>query len=692
MKKINIRPAAFLACAAILTGCSENSWNDHLDGFEKPDVYDKTEAVKYELTDADYSTLSGLSANKALAVTDEEKAALAAIGTNKCFASEDEAHKYLPAFFENSGFPYFTANNGSSISAVYAVSKSTSPVVTAINKACPEYRVSAADYKSAWGSDEDYIEAFAPMTPAASNLPGILLSAYHDAVSGDYVVANYNMATSNPIFGSVSGGEEYEMTSVIKDVKKGDVLNIKGVVTGVSTRGFVVTDNAGSICYDQGKTGFNDDAITVGAQVTIKDGTVSSYSRCLQIAGDADAPCYTVTGTMDYNYPAPVKYDGAKVTAACEATGDMLAQYVELPGTLSVSGNYYNVNIEGTSYQGSVYNAPDFVKSQLKDGDKVTLMGYFVAVTGKAKYFNILVTGVNNKPIVASAAMTRSVVGTTATISENAVYTFNGSKWVVPSNTVVLQPSDYADMGQKYGNLSDDLPDTMLPAYMNANYHYAAEGDEMVVLYKYYSGSTKYQARPFSFTGSKWVAGVYREIVTEQYNKIEGEWMFDPSVTLTLPAVKGDAVSSAFYQACVDWVFENIDKPLGSTSIKSGVGYVTSYGNNEYYSGTSAYQNNVDLRASAALGQYPKGYEGMSNEEIVELEKVRFCTEVAPGALATLYPAAKPITGLEVLYTITFSAYSGSSTDAYTGVWKVVGPAKFEFVSCTWWADGKPAN
>ncbi len=677
-----------IAGLAFMASCGENAWNDHLDGFQEPDVYAKTETVKYELTDADYTAISGLSANKSLATTEEEKKALAAIGTNKCFASEDEAHKYLPAFFSDSNFPYFTANNGSSISAVYAISASSSPAVTAINKSCPEYRVNAEEYKAAWGSDEDYIEAFAPMTPASSSLPSILLSAYPEAVEGDYAVANYNMATSNPIFGNVSAGE-YEMTSVIKDLKVGDIVNIKGVVTGISTRGFVVTDNSGSICYDQGKSGFNDDAITVGAQVTIKDGEISSYSRCLQIKGNADAPCYTVTGNMDYSYPTPEKYDGAKVTAACEASGDMLAQYIELPATLAISGNYINLNIEGTSYQGSVYNAPDFIKSQLSDGASVTLYGYFVAVTGKAKYFNILVTGVKG---ASTKAGTRSVVGTTETYSENAVYQFNGSRWSVPANTVVLQPSDYAEMGQKYGNLSEDLPDTMLPVYMNKTYPYAAEGDEMVVLYKYYSGSTKYMARAFSFTGGKWVAGVYRQTVTEQYNKIEGSWQFDPSVTLTLPSGKGQAVSAAFYQACVDWVFEHIDKPLGSTSIKSGVGYVTSYGNNEYYSGTSAYQNNVDLRASAAKAQYPKGYEGMTDEQVVELEKVRFCKEVVPGALATLYPDAKTVTGIEVLYTITFSAYTGASTDVYTGVWKVVGPAEFEFVSCTWWDGGKPAE
>ena len=114
----------------------------------------------------------------------------------------------------------------------------------------------------------------------------------------------------------------------------------------------------------------------------------------------------------------------------------------------------------------------------------------------------------------------------------------------------------------------------------------------------------------------------------------------------------------SFYQACVNWVYENIDKPLGSDNIKSGKFYVTSYGNNEYYSGTSAYQGNVDLRPGTARSQYPAGYEGMSDEEIVENMEYRLCYEVMPGALSMLYPDAKAIEGLDVVYTINFFVYT----------------------------------
>ena len=57
-------------------------------------------------------------------------------------------------------------------------------------------------------------------------------------------------------------------------------------------------------------------------------------------------------------------------------------------------------------------------------------------------------------------------------------------------------------------------------------------------------------------------------------------------------------MSTLYYQTCVDWVKAQIDDKTGAT-------YVTSYGNNEYYSGTSAYQGNVDLRAASTARSMP---------------------------------------------------------------------------------------
>lgn len=71
---------------------------------------------------------------------------------------------------------------------------------------------------------------------------------------------------------------------------------------------------------------------------------------------------------------------------------------------------------------------------------------------------------------------------------------------------------------------------------------------------------------------------------TEQFVLSDGKWNFDPSTVITLKAEKGNAESAAFYQAITDWVKENHPE------------YVTSYGNNDYYYGGSAYNNNFDFR------------------------------------------------------------------------------------------------
>ena len=113
---------------------------------------------------------------------------------------------------------------------------------------------------------------------------------------------------------------------------------------------------------------------------------------------------------------------------------------------------------------------------------------------------------------------------------------------------------------------------------------------------------------------------------------------------------------------------------------------MSSYGNNEYYSGTSAYQGNVDLRPAKARDQYPAGYEGKSDDEIQKLMMDRFTQEVLPGALSALHPDAEPVEGIDVIYTVNFAVYTGS-TATYTVNYKVIGKGKFEFIECNWYVE-----
>ena len=233
-------------------------------------------------------------------------------------------------------------------------------------------------------------------------------------------------------------------------------------------------------------------------------------------------------------------------------------------------------------------------------------------------------------------------------------------------------------MGQSHDNFSGDVPSNYMPIMLKNRFPYADTDDTMFVAYYYYDSSSKTtttRCDQYLYNGTEWTLndGIVTE--TAQFVKSNGKWNYDPSMVITLPYGKGVAISTLYFQTCVDWVRDNVT---------DGAAYISSYGNNEYYCGTSAYQGNVDMRPGSAKEAYA-GYASMSDDEVMALMKKRFETEVMPGALAILHPDMKPIDGIDVTVTINFYYYTADrKTLPATVVYKVTAPATFEFVSCTW--------
>lgn len=692
MKSYKFKSVLLLSALMGLASCSENSWNDRLDGFKVPPVASGVSTVVYELTTDDYKTIAGLSENKGILSDDKD---LAAVGTNGCFSSEEDARLLLPAFLSSQNFPYFNLNNGSGIKVSYKVASEVPASISALNSGIEQVRLSEADYKAAWGSDEDYIPSFAPICPASDHLPALLGEKYPSAAEGDYVYVSYSEATVNPVFGSVGGSEEpiWEMTSVIAGASEGDALDIRGVITGICTRGFVVTDASGAsmLCYQA--NGFDLSSIAIGADVNVS-GEVSSYNDGLQVAITSEN--YAIVAEGSYTYPAPTKYEAAQFTAAAARSGKFSAEYITFEATVSVSENngksYTNLIIDGVSdVQGSAYQAPSYFADKLVDGTKHTFTGYLISISGsKTKYANVLFTaidGVTKSPRMKS--IRRAPAADVPGVAKAALYQKSGNTWKRPANTLVVQPEDYTAMGQSYGNLSGTSDDTLLPIYLKNAAPYAAEGDLRTVVYLYYDSTdrvTAVKARQFILTEGEWTADPYTEEMVDQFVKADNKWVYNPSVVLTLPYERNTDPSYTYYMACVNWVYENICVPMGDTSLTSGKFFIDYRGNAEFYSGASAYYGNVDVRASTALNNMPegyKGYEGLSDDEIVLLIKKRFCTETMKGALGMLHSDAAPVAGMDVTYTINFTAYDGAASEV-TVVYKVIGKGQFEYVSSTW--------
>lgn len=678
MKTKLLYSALIASCLVALSSCDPNDWNDKLDGFDGDKGITNKQMIAYTFTDADYTNLAANSANIKQA-GDTLSKELKAVGTQHYFTDKITARDYIPNFLSDSDFAYFTLSDGSSINITYRVAGNVPEEVTNFG-AASEYTVTETDYQDAWGSEEDYIEAFSPIVSAQKHIPSILSVEYSDAKKGDMVIVNYKQTETEPSFGG-SGNDPapgYEMTSALGSVAVGSNVTVKGLVTAICARGFILTDNSGSILVYYA-SGFDATAYKVGDQVDVT-GEVSAYNKGFQITGTTAS--ITVTGNQAYSYPSAKVLDGKACDALLGITDNQLAVFAQFTGKVTISGNFYNFTIDGAETAiGSLYQATDEQKALFENEKTYTVTGYFTSIAS-GKFVNFVPTAAVEAKATKSRRALRAATAVTSN-SVSAVYAFDGNNWKANTSINLLQAADYTAMGMKYFNL--EKPDEYLLTYLKVNFPYAKAGDTKLVAYKYYASSkTSLVCDQYTFNGSLWqkTNGVTEE--SAQFVRTNGKWMYDPNVEITLPGGKGVEISTKYYQACVDWVYEHIDKPLGSTGLKDGNFYISKYGNNEYYCGTSAYQGNVDLRPAKAKEQYPAGYEGMTDEQIETLMMDRFCKEVLPGALATLHADAAPVAGLEVVYTINFAVYNNATTN-HTVRYKVTAPGTFEFIDCTWY-------
>ena len=681
MKKTIYLPLLAIGAMAALTGCDENAWNDHLDGFDSTFAPTEVKTIEYTLTDADYAAIASNKQNKALAEQNDASQALAALSGNKYFTEKITAAEYVPAFLGSTA-PYMMYTDGSSIRLTYNISVGLPEEVTESAGAW-NLSVSEEFYKTAvWESDENYIVGFAPEKPASRYLPAaIQASLGADQEEGKYAIISYLEAEQNPIFGNVGGGDEppsgFQMSDVLGDIAAGDGATVDGVVGGACGAGFVLTDLSGSIFVYMGG-GYDPTTYPVGTQLHL-EGEATSFKGNLQIAQGA---MIDKVGTQEYTFPAATVYDGAALDAALTRPADQLAIYASISGKVVVSGNNINIEVAGAeTAKGSIYYATDAQREKLTDGTYVEVTGWFISISG-SRYCNFVVDHLDFLTNAPAKAGSRGLAAPVSTVEKNAVYRYDGSRWVVPENFVILNPADYTAMGLN-GSLSQ--PDAYLPTFLKLKYPYAKADDVKYVLY-YNSG---YACAEYNFNGSEWIRFNGVETETSQFVRAGGKWMFDPNVTINLPYGKGQTASAPFYQACVDWVYENKCVPLGDTSIKSGKFWVTSYGNNDYYCGTSSYQNNVDLRAASARAQYSAGWEGYTDEEIVATMEERCDREVFPAVLSQFYPDAKPIDGLQVVYTINFYAYALTPAGNYRTLpcvakYEVTGVGQFTYLESQW--------
>lgn len=384
MKKhiINLLSLAALALAG--WSCETDYYNEHhLDGYEPGEITD-VQTVEYTLAAADYAAIASNSTNKAIAEAAgaEAVAALNAVKTNGYFGSTEEAQTYIKAFVA-SKYDYYLSN-GSSVAVNYAVAAEVPEELQAM-KAAKSYTLKDEAYAAA-GSK---VKALTPAT--VGKLAEIVKNDELNLSAGQYAVVTYNWSdteTAEKAAAQAKTAENTNYTSVLGTAKLEEKVSVKGYVSAVCTQGVIVTDNTGSILV------YKASGLAVGDEVTV-DGSISAFNKGFQLDTSKGATI-AKTGTTTVTYPAPTVLDGAALDKLLDQETDEYAKYIQVECTVAVSGNYYNFNVEGAAKAtGSFYGLSNEQKAELKDGAKITLVGYFSSISksgGAPKFVNVIAT------------------------------------------------------------------------------------------------------------------------------------------------------------------------------------------------------------------------------------------------------------------------------------------------------------
>lgn len=606
----------------LLSGCKYN--DDNFEGLDEITQPTNLMKIEYTLTDADYAAISTNSTNEEIAGKDLAKD-LANVKTNMYLTEKITGATYIPAFLLDK---YYTADKGSSAKITYKYKEAMSALLS--EYASVKYlKPTDADYKLVYGEN-----AFAPYLneKTEGQMYKMLNENFKDAEKGTAVFVDYK-----------SGEGQLENPLMWQDFEAlptGDLTELKGwFLSSVGGTEWKVTsyDDNQYVQYSANKMEGECIAWMVTPAVSVVAGDYLGFDVTV---GYYNANCLSVLISEDF--------DGKDVKAAhwTDVTSD------------------FNIPTKPTSGYGTFASA-----------GKVSLSAY----AGKKVYvaFKYVGDGANKKTTtyqIDNIMVGTSIPANSLSTPAYAVKVYDGKSWKDKSGDVYVPTyADYGDMGQSKRYFTSEVPAvTYLPAYLSKMVAYPVDGDARVVIYRYYNGTElKIYSDEYTYSAetARWSLNTRIVDKTEQFVLSDGKWSFDPSTVITLKAEKGNAEAAAFYQAITDWVKEKYPE------------YVTSYGNNDYYYGGSAYNNNFDFRPSAWKAQNAAVYGKMSDDELKKLMFERLPEAFIPG-LKAIYGNADVVPGVEkVTYTINFFIYDGSATTPYTIQYLVTGPGQFEYVA-----------
>ena len=657
MKTKNI--FSLLAVGLLLASCDYNDkYFDGLDEMAKPQ---DIKGIEYTLTPEDYEAIAKNKTNIALAQElDADKVVegkpdsthikgLKALAGKQMFDEVIKAQDFVPALLLEK---WYGKDNAAAIKLTYNEAVERPEVLDQLEQAAT-YTVSGEEYETVWG--EDGIAYFTPKKPFGESAADLLAAKFPEAQEGEFVLANYAYSIVEP---GTGGNVEQDPVIFFADFEefedKEDPQWVQQSTFGSRTWQVRTFSNNMFLQFSAFGAKEKVETYILTPSIKIRKGALLSFDAKVR---HYNGQCLSVKVSADY------------VDDVTKATWVDITESFSIP-----TEETDNPELVGT-YDLSKYADKRVVIAFVYSGDDTEGAS---GVTTTIQLDNIKVsTEAPAGRMLSTRAAAPSAINQLA-----ALYQFKAGKWVEYTRALALSADDYAGMGIKeFGKNAQ--PAKYLPKFLNQKYPYVEEGTIRTLVYSY-NGALN--AAEYQLLGGAWGAVEAFVPNTIQFTFSDGVWAFNPSTLLLLPAERGNAEVSAFYQSIVDWVWENIDKKeLGLTDADKTLekGYLAKYGNNEYYFGCSAYQNNMDFRWNKYKEFPVHGYtkeDGtvMSDSEIKDLVFSRV-PEAFKIGLEHKYPDADVIDNMDIIYTVKFVGYNMANFN-YTIKFKVVGKGEFEYI------------
>ena len=218
------------------------------------------------------------------------------------------------------------------------------------------------------------------------------------------------------------------------------------VVVALTTRGAVLSDGQNAL-YAYGnsaaalKTG---NGVKVSAKKTTYNG-VPELTDITDVFVDSEGNAV--------NHPT-----ATDITATAAEYDASVAEYIKLSGTLSVSGNYYNMTLDGIDPEtkmGSIVYPVDELNAKSFDGKKITVTGYFNGLSSKGRYINIVATKIDEYVDNPKGTVTNPYTASEIAAAITGGQTFDEDVYIKGKVSAILY-SFSADYGTATFWLSDD--------------------------------------------------------------------------------------------------------------------------------------------------------------------------------------------------------------------------------------------